>query len=151
MKAVEPACRRLIAKSKATPRRNPPRTNKAVYTESYITRRVTRSMSRGDDGTGLGESIKEDSRGRRRVLRSRRILYDIDIEPIPVEIDGSKGVVNPSSARLRNIALKSSEKIYDRINVRCDSPNVNHFEMCCLLYTSPSPRDRQKSRMPSSA
>ena len=25
-----------------------------------------------------------------------------------------------------------------------------HYE-CCLLYTSPSPRDRQKSRMPSSA
>ena len=24
-------------------------------------------------------------------------------------------------------------------------------EKCCLLYTSPSPRDRQKSRMPSSA
>ena len=24
-------------------------------------------------------------------------------------------------------------------------------EFCCLLYTSPSPRDRQKSRMPSSA
>ena len=24
-------------------------------------------------------------------------------------------------------------------------------EWCCLLYTSPSPRDRQKSRMPSSA
>ena len=23
--------------------------------------------------------------------------------------------------------------------------------VCCLLYTSPSPRDRQKSRMPSSA
>ena len=33
----------------------------------------------------------------------------------------------------------------------------NHFYICahdmgtCLLYTSPSPRDRQKSRMPSSA
>ena len=25
------------------------------------------------------------------------------------------------------------------------------FEWLCLLYTSPSPRDRQKSRMPSSA
>ena len=25
------------------------------------------------------------------------------------------------------------------------------FNRCCLLYTSPSPRDRQKSRMPSSA
>ena len=26
-----------------------------------------------------------------------------------------------------------------------------HQLLCCLLYTSPSPRDRQKSRMPSSA
>ena len=26
-----------------------------------------------------------------------------------------------------------------------------HRIMACLLYTSPSPRDRQKSRMPSSA
>ena len=25
------------------------------------------------------------------------------------------------------------------------------YKKCCLLYTSPSPRDRQKSRMPSSA
>ena len=30
--------------------------------------------------------------------------------------------------------------------------NINGFpETPCLLYTSPSPRDRQKSRMPSSA
>ena len=27
----------------------------------------------------------------------------------------------------------------------------NYALICCLLYTSPSPRDRQKSRMPSSA
>ena len=27
----------------------------------------------------------------------------------------------------------------------------NHKKLGCLLYTSPSPRDRQKSRMPSSA
>ena len=26
-----------------------------------------------------------------------------------------------------------------------------HYNFTCLLYTSPSPRDRQKSRMPSSA
>ena len=31
------------------------------------------------------------------------------------------------------------------INLQGDMPNI------CLLYTSPSPRDRQKSRMPSSA
>ena len=29
--------------------------------------------------------------------------------------------------------------------------NANASSMNCLLYTSPSPRDRQKSRMPSSA
>ena len=28
---------------------------------------------------------------------------------------------------------------------------LNYLFQCCLLYTSPSPRDRQKSRMPSSA
>ena len=27
----------------------------------------------------------------------------------------------------------------------------SHISNACLLYTSPSPRDRQKSRMPSSA
>ena len=29
--------------------------------------------------------------------------------------------------------------------------NKLHIDNSCLLYTSPSPRDRQKSRMPSSA
>ena len=33
------------------------------------------------------------------------------------------------------------------------SPGAEYMasQGCCLLYTSPSPRDRQKSRMPSSA
>ena len=30
-------------------------------------------------------------------------------------------------------------------------PSAAHWFGTCLLYTSPSPRDRQKSRMPSSA
>ena len=29
--------------------------------------------------------------------------------------------------------------------------NIEHDYMACLLYTSPSPRDRTRSRMPSSA
>ena len=29
--------------------------------------------------------------------------------------------------------------------------NQKHLEKICLLYTSPSPRDRTRSRMPSSA
>ena len=31
------------------------------------------------------------------------------------------------------------------------APHAHHLGKACLLYTSPSPRDRQKSRMPSSA
>ena len=38
------------------------------------------------------------------------------------------------------------------LNVDIDSPMTeNDYVRYCLLYTSPSPRDRQKSRMPSSA
>ena len=32
-----------------------------------------------------------------------------------------------------------------------DSEGNTNWYVLCLLYTSPSPRDRQKSRMPSSA
>ena len=37
------------------------------------------------------------------------------------------------------------------IEVTGDSAKCKAFIKVCLLYTSPSPRDRQKSRMPSSA
>ena len=32
-----------------------------------------------------------------------------------------------------------------------DAADGEHYEWTCLLYTSPSPRDRTRSRMPSSA
>ena len=41
-------------------------------------------------------------------------------------------------------------KDWDGIGTQFYSP-VQPSETTCLLYTSPSPRDRQKSRMPSSA
>ena len=37
------------------------------------------------------------------------------------------------------------------IRLRNQNPSWAHPFGTCLLYTSPSPRDRQKSRMPSSA
>ena len=41
--------------------------------------------------------------------------------------------------------------IYDFIVKHGGTPNFKGLYGFCLLYTSPSPRDRQKSRMPSSA
>ena len=52
---------------------------------------------------------------------------------------------------MEQVTLAISEEI-----MRCDSvgiylPQPDGTFRGCLLYTSPSPRDRQKSRMPSSA
>ena len=47
--------------------------------------------------------------------------------------------------------IKGKEKISTKAAIESYF-NSNHFrDLSCLLYTSPSPRDRQKSRMPSSA
>ena len=42
-----------------------------------------------------------------------------------------------------------SQQTYDHFNYHEVKGGIGY--MICLLYTSPSPRDRQKSRMPSSA
>ena len=44
----------------------------------------------------------------------------------------------------------SQEELAQRMGYRSKS-SITKLEKGCLLYTSPSPRDRQKSRMPSSA
>ena len=45
----------------------------------------------------------------------------------------------------------ATDLIGDNILVNAIAPGYFPSNMTCLLYTSPSPRDRQKSRMPSSA
>ena len=44
------------------------------------------------------------------------------------------------------VSFRSHEILLDRLNAV-----VEDTERPCLLYTSPSPRDRTRSRMPSSA
>ena len=42
--------------------------------------------------------------------------------------------------------------VYNRKSLRGKHKELwQHISGCCLLYTSPSPRDRTRSRMPSSA
>ena len=40
---------------------------------------------------------------------------------------------------------------YEKANEQFEKGYISGCTTSCLLYTSPSPRDRQKSRMPSSA
>ena len=51
------------------------------------------------------------------------------------------------SAFIATAEARATEE-YKQAVVDCDSDDIVYT---CLLYTSPSPRDRQKSRMPSSA
>ena len=46
-----------------------------------------------------------------------------------------------------------TNEIFDLLLLDVMLPEVDGLEICrtCLLYTSPSPRDRTRSRMPSSA
>ena len=61
----------------------------------------------------------------------------------------SSYVFNDAEHGANLFGLKEFGNIYTRLM----NPTTDVFEkrVACLLYTSPSPRDRQKSRMPSSA
>ena len=50
----------------------------------------------------------------------------------------------------KDFILAENRKDLDRMDI--SNPKYDRLKLtACLLYTSPSPRDRQKSRMPSSA
>ena len=47
--------------------------------------------------------------------------------------------------------LKLGKTVYDTVSEIQHRAKVERAANACLLYTSPSPRDRTRSRMPSSA
>ncbi|WP_460379511.1 hypothetical protein, partial [Staphylococcus aureus] len=54
----------------------------------------------------------------------------------------------PRSTRVRSSAASD---VYKRQAHACITSNTQVISNSCLLYTSPSPRDMRRSRMPSSA
>ena len=86
--------------------------------------------------------------------------YPVDVGDATVEIQQQRqelvaSMTKPASVRLENMLQDkwanelSSAPAYLQ-DIMKNSNSFSQFESC-LLYTSPSPRDRQKSRMPSSA
>ena len=67
----------------------------------------------------------------------------------------AKGEMQPTHPIRLGLALNFSVFFYEIKNApdrACQlAKGVTAYSYSCLLYTSPSPRDRQKSRMPSSA
>ena len=69
---------------------------------------------------------------------------DIDSDGISDKVDNCPDFFNPEQLDFDD----------DKVGDLCDTDDDNDGfldQNDCLLYTSPSPRDRQKSRMPSSA
>ena len=67
------------------------------------------------------------------------------------EKGGSSGAVVNAANEAAVDAFLKSELSFTDIVTACREVLEHHNFEACLLYTSPSPRDRQKSRMPSSA
>ena len=71
----------------------------------------------------------------------------------------SCSIIYDYDMKFKNIKISCDERsisIQDRITKIIKNDNlhpsrIGHCYLCCLLYTSPSPRDRTRSRMPSSA
>ena len=82
-------------------------------------------------------------------------VWDVAINPVYQGLGLGKELMKYVLKELKNIGIS-------KVTLFADAEVVSFYKRqgwtleprgskCCLLYTSPSPRDRQKSRMPSSA
>ena len=60
-------------------------------------------------------------------------------------------LVCPEPIRIRKFLRRATNEIGYDVAFYSDPLNTTASVQACLLYTSPSPRDRTRSRMPSSA
>ena len=67
-------------------------------------------------------------------------------------IESAKQIINLPNLSLEKLGLRYLLKSQKELVKLCtDNRDAYKFFWICLLYTSPSPRDRTRSRMPSSA
>ena len=76
-----------------------------------------------------------------------QISYD-QFDKIDLRIGTVISVKKNEKARKPSLVVKVD--FGKEIGIKQSSAQITHYYNC-LLYTSPSPRDREKSRMPSSA
>jgi histidine ammonia-lyase len=71
--------------------------------------------------------------------------HDLTIEKVVQVARGNEKIdIHPE-------AIQRIQKCRDLLEDKIKKKEIMYGVNTCLLYTSPSPRDRQKSRMPSSA
>ena len=96
-------------------------------------------------------SKAKQAQSRVKRLEKMKPVATIISDPIaPIDLPSPERALSPPIIRFDDVKLGYSEDttILRGLNQRIDYDDRIGI---CLLYTSPSPRDRQKSRMPSSA
>ena len=76
-----------------------------------------------------------------------QITYDI-FDKVDIRIGTVVSVKKNEKARKPSLVVEVD--FGDEIGIKQSSAQITHYYNC-LLYTSPSPRDKRQSRMPSSA
>ena len=110
----------------------------------------------GDIGSVLAGGI-EDAKTLtgRNVSLGRRLAAGASLATeifSPVSARDAKAITNGAARTIRNAKNgKEGKRFQTAVSEKNNlTPNTSTFDTC-LLYTSPSPRDRTRSRMPSSA
>ena len=98
-----------------------------------------------------GAVVVDSYRQKREKYDSKTFVGSGKLEEIALMVDAEEittVIVNNRLTPRQNVNLEEvlGVKVIDRMQLILDI-----FAMRCLLYTSPSPRDRSVSRMPSSA
>ena len=81
---------------------------------------------------------------------SRSTAYN-EISAVSQEITTSDDNAQDGNFTGNDPAIIDAESLLGQLQYQFDVATAMGDVKACLLYTSPSPRDRQKSRMPSSA
>src|SRR5665811_2634437 len=93
---------------------------------------------------GIGDPVSSVTRLAGYILEEDLLPGKVELVSIPPVVTGVPGEVQRVE---RNPVI-----VLDGCGHRCGSNALNLVSIKpCLLYTSPSPRDRTRSRMPSSA
>ena len=100
------------------------------------------------------EPVRNDTTADRRtaVELAKRLLVDLIWRTAKIEVDG---VTFPDTQEIFDGRAPEGMSVDDIVTVnnikRAWRFLLDNIDYPCLLYTSPSPRDKRQSRMPSSA
>ena len=83
-----------------------------------------------------------------RRLLAGDVLTSVDDGTLFIIGDAQSNIVQLAQDANGNVLITGNDTT---VNGQSESVSISDQFSSCLLYTSPSPRDRQKSRMPSSA